>query len=65
MEKLKTVEQYATLCEVGKAAIYARIEKGEVETLTIDVGGYPTKVIDIRKYPPVKSKPRGRKKMIN
>ena len=64
-KKLVSVAQYSSLCGgdgISKNAIYKRIRIGEISSEMIYVGGYPTTVIDIHKYPPEPAKPRGRKK---
>ncbi len=61
----KTVSEYAELCGLGIAAIYARINRGEIKPDKIKIFGYNTKVIDIKKYPPSKKERRGRKKLVN
>lgn len=66
-QKYISVAQYASLCGkngISKETIYKRINTKEILTKLISIGGYPTTVIDMIKYPPLPSKPRGRKKYL-
>jgi hypothetical protein len=61
--KRLSVVQYSELCGVTKTVIYNRIKKKKIKTSIIDVGGYPTTVIDVKKYPPTGKERRGRIKL--
>ncbi len=60
-----SVAEYSGLCGksgISKNAIYKRIKNKEILAEILYVGGYPTTVIDLDKYPPQPMKPRGRKR---
>lgn len=62
----KSVEQYAELCGVKAAAVYARISRAKsIKSETLIIGGYPVMFIDTKKYPTSKKEQRGRKKVPN
>lgn len=63
-KKLIGVSEYASLCGgITKASVYRRLKNKEIAGQIVYVGGYPTIVIDINKFPPMPAKPRGRKKI--
>lgn len=63
-----TIENYATLCGIGRSTVYNRLgeDSHPLDCEIRDYEGYPTKMINTKKFPPSKDllKPVGRKRQI-
>ena len=55
-QRYATLTQYAQLCGVSRQAIHQRVQSGALQVKEInDVTGATIKVVDLKKFPPVKS----------